>query len=123
VDHLLARVLPGAVWQVPPGARAPRRAGIKAPFSQHLLAAWHDPDYVAARTGRIQRCTVLVPLAKVQSIRYAQGPMARVTRMATVHVDTAGNGWAAHARCRDAPGAQALTEQLTALARGARQRA
>jgi putative membrane protein len=122
VDHLLSRVLSGATWRAPPGVRAPRRAHIKAPFSHHMLAAWHDSSYVAARTGRLRMSTVLVPLAKVQSIRYAQGPLARITRLATVHIDTAGHGWAADARCRDAPGAQAFTEQLIALARGARQR-
>jgi putative membrane protein len=123
VDRLLALVLPGAAWRVPPGAGPPRRARLKAPFAHRLLGAWHEPRYIAARTGRIRACTVIVPLAKVQSIRYAQGPLARVTRLATVHVDTAGHGWAAHARCRDAAGAQALTEQLATLARGARQQA
>jgi putative membrane protein len=123
VDRLLARVLPGAVWRVPPGTGPPRRAWVKAPFAHRMLAAWHDPDHLAARTGRIRGSTVLVPQAKVQSIRYAQGPLGRATRLATVHVDTAGHGWAAEARCRDGAGAQELTEELTALARSARQRA
>ncbi len=118
---LLQRVLPGAAAVVPPGARPPRRAMIRAPLSYHLLAFWHDRGrHAFARTGRVRPEVVVVPLEKVQSVRLRQGPVQRWLRLATVHVDTAGRGWQARAECRDADEAAALLEGLTALARQAR---
>ena len=119
-EQLLARVLPGAVTAAPPGAGAPRRARLKAPLSWPRLASWHDPAYLVCRTGRLQARTVVVPLAKAQSVRWEQGPVQRRLRLATVTVDTAGARWRATARDRDEDEALALVERLPALARAAR---
>jgi putative membrane protein len=120
---LLQRVLPGA-WPVPPpGSRPPRRAAVRAPLSYHWLAFWHDIGrHALARTGRLRPQVVVVPLEKVQSVRFRQGPLQRWLRLATVHVDTAGRGWQARAVCRDAREADALLWRLTDLAREARRR-
>jgi putative membrane protein len=121
---LLQRVLPGAVTVAPPGSRPPRRAVFRAPFSYHLLAFWDDRGrHTLARTGRVRPEVVVVPLEKVQSIRFRQGPLQRWLRLATVHLDTAGRGWQARAVCRDAADAEVLMDRLTDLAREARRRA
>ena len=126
-DHaawLLQRVLPGAVTVAPPGSRPPRRAVFRAPFSYHLLAFWDDRGrHALARTGRVRPEVVVVPLEKVQSVRFRQGPLQRWLRLATVHLDTAGRGWQARAVCRDAADAEVLMDRLTDLAREARRRA
>jgi putative membrane protein len=126
-DHaawLLQRVLPGAVTVAPPGSRPPRRAVFRAPFSYHLLAFWDDRGrHALARTGRVRPEVVVVPLEKVQSVRFRQGPLQRWLRLATVHLDTAGRGWQARAVCRDAADAEVLVDRLTDLAREARRRA
>jgi putative membrane protein len=121
---LLQRVLPGAVTVAPPGSRPPRRAVFRAPFSYHLLAFWDDRGrHALARTGRVRPEVVVVPLEKVQSVRFRQGPLQRWLRLATVHLDTAGRGWQARAVCRDAADAEVLMNRLTGLAREARRRA
>jgi putative membrane protein len=118
---LLQRVLPGASAVPPPGSRPPRRAVVRAPFSYHFLAFWHDRGrHALARTGRVCPRVVVVPLEKVQSTRLRQGPLQRWLRLATVHIDTAGRGWQARAECRDAAEADALLWGLTDLARDAR---
>ncbi|MDQ2961077.1 MAG: PH domain-containing protein [Candidatus Dormibacteraeota bacterium] len=120
---LLQRVLPGASPVPPPGARPPRRAVFRAPFSYHLLAFWEDRGLHAySRTGRVRPEVVVVPLQKVQSVRLRQGPWQRALRLSTVHVDTAGRGWQARAECRDAVDAELLVEDLTERARAARKR-
>jgi putative membrane protein len=121
---LLQRVLPGAVTVAPPGSRPPRRAVFRAPFSYHLLAFWDDRGrHALARTGRVRPEVVVVPLEKVQSVRFRQGPLQRWLRLATVHLDTAGRGWQARAVCRDVADAEVLMDRLTDLAREARRRA
>ena len=112
-DDLLARVLPGAVLSPPPGSAVPHRVRAKAPLSYRRLACWYDATHVAARTGRLQARTVVVPRQKVQSVRWTQGPVQRRLRLATVHIDTAGRHWKATARDRDAVEAQRLLWQLT----------
>ena len=118
---VMQRVLPGAFPAPPPGSTPPRRSALRAPLSYHLLAFWHDRErHVLARTGRVRPAVVVVPLEKVQSVRLRQGPLQRVLRLATVHVDTAGRGWQARAVCRDAGDATSLLWRLTDLARQAR---
>ncbi len=120
---LLQRVLPGASPVPPPGSRPPRRAVVRAPFSYHWLAFWHDLGrHAMARTGRVRPQVVVVPLEKVQSVRLRQGPLQRWLRLATVHIDTAGRGWQARAVCWDAEEADALLWELTDRAREARRR-
>lgn len=117
-EQLLARVLPGATSRPPAGSTPPVRARGKAPLSFRNLAAWYDDQHVAARTGRLQRSTVVVPREKVQSVRWTQGPLQRRLQLATVHIDTAGRRWHATARDRDAVDAQELLWHLTTAGSG-----
>lgn len=104
-------------------ARPPARARWKAPLSYHFLAAGHDAVLAVARTGRIRRATTWVPLEKVQSVRYVQGPWQRRLGLATVHVDAAGRRVRAEFRDRPAGRARQLVDDLAALSRSARARA
>ena len=49
------------------------------------------PLVFASRHGLLRRSLALVPHAKVQSVRLAQGPWQRLWRLAAVHVDTGAN--------------------------------
>lgn len=120
VQWLLGRVMPGASIRIPPTSAVPGRAAWRAPLSRHYLAAWHDGGYVMARTGRVRPAVVVMPLAKVQSIRLRTGPVLRWLRLANLHVDTAGRRWAADACCRDAAEADAMLDRLAQLAERAR---
>lgn len=120
---LLSRVLPGASVVPPGGSGPPGRAWWRAPLSRHYLGAWYDGAHVACRTGRVRPAVVVVPLEKMQSLRWTQGPVSRLLRLASVHVDTAGHRFAGSARFRDADEADEWAARLPELARAARSRA
>ncbi len=103
--------------------RPPGRARWRAPLSYHFLAAGHDNSLAVTVTGRLRKVTAWVPLAKVQSVRFVQGPLQRGLRLATVHVDAAGRH--AHAKFaeRRADEATRLVDELASLSRTARRRA
>ncbi|MFF7281564.1 PH domain-containing protein [Streptomyces griseorubiginosus] len=116
-EAVVARVLPGVV--VPPLSelsRPPRRAGRCVPvwWRGHGLAVT-DAVFVS-RQGLLRRSLALVPHAKVQSVRLAQGPWKRLWRLADVHVDTGANKTVT-ARLRDA---QEAAELLRAQAERSR---
>lgn len=117
---LLARVLPAAVVTPPEKSRAPRRARWRAPFSRHNLSAWYDDRYVVCGTGRLRRAFVVVPLGKIQSLRWSQGPVSRRLGLASVHADTAGHRFPGSAVFRDAAEAAQWMRTLPDLARAAR---
>jgi putative membrane protein len=120
-ELLLSRVFPGADIVPPPsGARPPARAKWRTPLSYWSLLAWDDGVYLRTRTGRLRPATVVVPLEKVQSLRYRQGPVQRWLHLATVHADTAGRHWQGEALSRDADEAERLLEHLTVASREAR---
>jgi putative membrane protein len=114
---LLARVMPDAHPNPPPDAGPPPRARLKAPLSFHFLAAWFGQRYMYARTGRVQKSTIIVPLLKVQSVRLKSGPLQRALHVATVDVDTAGRRWQASARCRDEAEALEMVRHVSERAR------
>ncbi|MDQ1697789.1 MAG: putative rane protein, partial [Frankiaceae bacterium] len=118
---LLSRVLPGADITPPPGSRAPRRSTWRAPLSRHNLDAWYDDRFIVCALGRLRRSLVVVPMEKVQSLRWSQGPLSRALRLATVHADTAGRRFPAAALFRDAGQAREWMLALPDLARQARQ--
>jgi putative membrane protein len=109
--------------QPQPLLRAPGRARLKAPLMYHFLGWGGDDRYVVASRGRVCRRTTWVPLEKVQSIRWAQGPVQRRLALATVHLDVAGKR--VHAAIEDRADAEArdLLMRLPDLARDARNRA
>jgi putative membrane protein len=117
---LLARVMPGATIDMPADSRVPHRARLRAPVLQHNLKARYDDRFVVCMTGRIRRSIVVVPMEKVQSLRWTQGPVSRRLRLASVHADTAGRRFPAAARYRDVDEAAGWIVTLPDIARAAR---
>lgn len=115
VAEVLAGVDIAGLWLV----RTPRRARWVAPLRQPNLGIALDASVVAVQDGWLTRDLVLVPYARVQSVRVVQGPVRRRLRLAAVHIDTAG---AVHAVAhdRDAGEAYALADELSRRARVAR---
>ncbi len=105
-----------------PSLRPPRRARWKAPLSYHFLGFGADDRYVVAARGRICRQTTWVPLEKVQSVRWVQGPLQRRLTLTSVHLDVAGRRVSASIEDRDAAEAADLFGRLPDLARAARAR-
>ncbi len=114
---LVERVLPERAVVARP---APSRARWKAPLSYHFLAGGHDDSYGLAVSGRLRRATSWVPLAKVQSLRFVQGPWQRSLGLASVHLDVPGRRQRATLRDRDASEARSLIDTLPELCRQAR---
>ncbi|MGW4563684.1 PH domain-containing protein [Streptomyces sp. NPDC004561] len=108
-ESLVARVLPGVT--VPQElSRPPRRARWCLPvwWRGHRLAV--TDTVFATRQGLLRRRLSLVPHAKVQSVRLAQGPWKRCWGLADVHVDT-GADKTVTARLRDAVEAARLLHE------------
>jgi putative membrane protein len=115
--ELLERIVPDAPQ---PELRPPGRARLKSPLRFRFLG-WGGTDAcVVASSGRIRRVTTWVPLAKVQSLRRARGPLQRRLRLASVHVDTAGRSVHVTLRDRDVEEADRALAELVELARRAR---
>ncbi|WP_155058111.1 PH domain-containing protein [Streptomyces blattellae] len=105
-EAVIARVLPGVT--VPPSlSRPPRRAGRCLPLWWRGYGIAVTDTVFASRHGLLRRRLALVPHAKVQSVRLAQGPWRRAWRLADVHVDTGANKTVT-ARLRDAEEAAEL---------------
>ncbi|MFC5214238.1 PH domain-containing protein [Streptomyces coerulescens] len=107
-ESVVARVLPGVT--VPGRASLsgpPRRAARCVPLWWRGYGLAVTDAVFAARTGLLRRSLALVPHAKVQSVRLAQGPWERLWGVADVHVDT-GAGKTVTARLRDAEEAAEL---------------
>ncbi|MEU9146108.1 PH domain-containing protein [Streptomyces sp. NPDC048349] len=90
---VIARVLPGV------DLAALSFTGSPASGARWVVPVWWkgyalavSPEVFAARHGRLCRRTEIVPHAKVQSVRLAQGPWERARGVADVHVDTGANG-------------------------------
>ena len=105
-----------------PDQRAPRAARVKAPLLYQFLGWGRDERYVVASRGRICRTTTWVPLEKVQSIRWVQGPPQRRLGLASVLLDVAGRRVRADIEDRAEAEADALLQQLPDLAAAARAR-
>jgi putative membrane protein len=119
-DLLLAELLSSPPL---PSQPAPARARWKAPLSYHFLSWNGDDRYVVAARGRVCRETTWVPLEKVQSVRWVQGPLQRRLGLATVHLDVAGKRVSAEVEDRDSAEALQILAALPDLARAARSRA
>jgi putative membrane protein len=119
-DLLLAELLTSPPL---PSQPPPARARWKAPLSYHFLSWSRDDRYVVAARGRVCRQTTWVPLEKVQSIRWVQGPLQRRLGLATVHLDVAGKRVSAKIEDRNATEALQILGALPDLARAARSRA
>ena len=106
-----------------PSQRPPRSARWKAPLTYHFLAWGGDDRYVVASRGRISRKTTWVPLEKLQSVRWVQGPVQRKLGLASVRLDVAGKRVTASLEDRGAAEADEAFRRLPDLARQARARA
>jgi putative membrane protein len=114
---LLGRLVEDAPQPADP---APRRAALKSPLRYRHLAIAVSDRTVATRSGRLGVRTSWVPLAKVQSLRWVQGPVQRRLRLGGVHVDVAGPSLAAVLRDRDVEESRRQLDRLAELARAAR---
>ena len=106
-----------------PSERPPRHARWKAPLMYHFRAGGCDSHYVGAARGRRRRTTTWIPLEKVQSVRWVQGPVQRRLGLASVRLDVAGRRVTAALQDRSVAEAGALLRRLPALARTARAQA
>jgi hypothetical protein len=86
-EWLLGRILPEHQVSL---TGPPRRALWRAPLNYHFLAAGRNQSCAVSVSGRVRRLTEWVPLGKVQSIRYEQGPLQRPLDLASVRLDVAG---------------------------------
>lgn len=118
-ELVTAEVLRGVQLATLPLTPPPARARWRHPLTQQILGAGLTEQVFAARHGLLTRQLVLVPYARIQSVRVVRGPVQRWLGLANVHVDTAG-GSQAIARDRDVLQAWALAAELTARARAAR---
>ena len=118
-DQMLAELMAAAPR---PARGAPGPARWKAPLTYHFLGWDGDDRYVVSSRGRVCRKTTWVPLEKVQSIRWVQGPVQRRLGLASVRVDVAGRRVTASIEDRDAAEAQQILARLPDLARAARTR-
>ncbi|MGW5851637.1 PH domain-containing protein [Streptomyces sp. NPDC055254] len=117
---VISRVLPGvdlAALAFDPSPRAGARWVVPVWWKGYALAV--SPDVFAARHGRLCRRTEIVPHAKVQSVRFTQGPWQRARGVADVHVDTGANRTVT-ARLRPTGGAVALLHAQAARSRTSR---
>lgn len=84
VRQVLAEADPAVVELDP----APQRSRWLRPIQWSRLAYGADSTLVVVREGRFTRRLVIVPHAKTQSVRVTQGPVQRVLKLASAHVDT-----------------------------------
>jgi len=103
-----------------PTARPPASTRWKAPLNYHFLAFGGDDHYAVASRGRLRRTTTWIPLEKVQSVRWVQGPVQRRLGLASVKLDVAGKRVTAAATDRTVAEAAELLTRLPAQARAAR---
>ncbi|MEV7990020.1 PH domain-containing protein [Micromonospora sp. NPDC085948] len=116
---IVAEVLPGVRLDALPLSPPPRRTRWLHPLGRAAFGAGLFERVFATRSGRLTRQLVIVPYARIQSVRVVQGPIQRRLGLATVHADTAG-GSGATAQDRDLAEAWSLAADLTERAHQAR---
>jgi putative membrane protein len=99
----------------------PSRARWKSPLRFRWLSWGANDRYAVSTSGRLQRVTDWVPLAKVQSVRQVEGPIQRRLRLSSIHLDTAGRKVHAVLRDRDRTESAQLLAELPDRCRKARQ--
>jgi putative membrane protein len=118
--RIVPQVLPGVDLLSLGLTVPPARARWLAPLRRGVLGAGLTDRVFAVTDGLVTRELVIVPFARIQSVRVVQGPIQRWLRLATVHADTAG-GLRAVAHERDVGEAWAMAAELTDRARAARE--
>jgi putative membrane protein len=123
VLRLVGLVLPGVDVEALPLHGVPRRARWLEPFAWRFLGLGTDEHVVVARRGRLHRETDVMLHARVQSVRWRQGPLQRRLGLADVHVDSTPGPVHLSASHRDAGEALRMVQAEIELARAARARA
>lgn len=121
-EVVLAEALPGVTLREIAVRPVPDRAKWFAPLRRRVLGYQLGPAAFASRDGLLTRRLVIVPYARIQSVRVRQGPLQRRLRLATVFVDVAGGGlgFAGVAPHLDVEEARALALELAERSRAAR---
>ena len=88
VEVVLARILPGLDLAGITLHRPPTRSRIVRPFDSWTFRYGWDDQVMISRAGVLVNDTDIVPHAKAQSVRIEQGPLQRLLRLSSVHVDT-----------------------------------
>lgn len=115
--RLMATVFPGLPTE---RLAPPARVHWKSPLRFGRLSWGANERYAVTTSGRLQRVTDWVPLAKVQSIRQVEGPIQHRLALASIHLDTAGRKVHAVLRDRDRDEATRVLAQLPDQCRRAR---
>jgi putative membrane protein len=118
-ELVLAEAMPGLHLSAVGVHPVPRRAAWLAPLRLRVLGCLLTPEHFVSRDGLIARELSVVPYPRIQSVRLRQGPVQRLLRLATVHVDVAG-GTGAIAPHRDVAEAVAIASELADRSRRAR---
>ncbi|HEY8534339.1 MAG TPA: PH domain-containing protein [Micromonospora sp.] len=110
-DRLVAEVFPGVHLAHLSLAAPPRRTRWLHPLTYRRLGVGLTETTVIVRYGRFTPHVVIVPYARIQSVRVVRGPLQRLLGLASVHVDAAA-GLTAVARDRDVAEAWQLAAEL-----------
>ena len=119
-ERVVAEALPGFVLTQVAVLPVPRRARWLVPLRRRVLGYQLTDTAFVTRDGLLTRRLVVVPYARIQSVRIRQGPLQRALRLASVWVDTAGGGVEAVALHRDVAEARWLAAELAERSRAAR---
>ncbi|MET8042707.1 PH domain-containing protein [Micromonospora sp. NPDC005215] len=112
---IVAEVLPGVRLDNLPLTPPPTRTRWLHPLGRRAFGAGLFDEVFVTRSGRLTRQLVILPYARIQSVRVVQGPVQRRLGLASVHADTAG-GSGATAQDRDLAEAWAMAAELNARA-------
>lgn len=108
---VLGRILPGVDVDAVPLTPVPKRARWHSPVRRRRMSCGADDLVFVARRGVFRRETDVIPHAKVQSVRWTQGPVERALRLATVHLDSTPGPVRVTASLRDADEAFRLVDE------------
>ncbi|WP_203706352.1 PH domain-containing protein [Asanoa iriomotensis] len=121
-ERVAGTVLPGVTLGGLAFAPPPPRTRWFHPLARPKIGVALTDRVVATQEGLLTRTVMLVPYARIQSVRVVQGPLQRLLGVATVYADTA-RGRSATLRDRDLAEAWRLADDLARLGRAARQAA
>ncbi len=111
----LRAIWPRADFEAVQLHRAPARARWLHPLAQPFLRWGHDDSLVVSRHGWLVRRWQVVPHARIQSVRVAQGIASRSLTLANLEFHTAGGQIAPHAAGLDAAHVLQRQEELLRL--------
>jgi len=118
-ETIVGAVLPGVSLAGLTFSPPPPRTRWFHPLARPVLGVALTERVIASREGLVTRTVMMVPYARIQSVRVVQGPLQRLLGVATVYADTA-RGPSAAARDRDLAEAYELAAELARRGREAR---